>query len=395
VTSLHASKPSLKPVVAVVGAAIIAWTISAPLKDLLGLRQFSAPGKGEHNLVVATRTLIVGTMIRPKDVLIGAVSSAAYPSGGYSNVEDVLDRPIVLEIRKGEPILETHLASKGSGLGLAPTIPVGMRAIAISVDEIGSVDGYVFPGMKVDALVTAKRPGTNDSITNTILQNLLVLSVGDQMVANLTVSPIHATSLTLLADPQQAEILTAADLGGKIRLTLRNSSDQSIENTAGASLIDLLEDHPGISTELQTFRGTLEPSGEVKNGAITFTTSNASRVGRNVSFYGVCEIFPENSDGNIEPEQLETFYRTKTPEILRKTLIMPFNHPHSFQNNIATLGTVTKAAKEHKVLCNLELTVAVGARLVAVGGKCSGGTIPEALRERKKPIQIELSGFCY
>ena len=80
--------------------------------------------------------------------------ATSFPKGAFSKVEDVLDRPVISNILLDEPILEGRLAAKGSGLGLAPTIPVGMRAVSVRVNDVAGVAGFVLPGMHVDVLVT-------------------------------------------------------------------------------------------------------------------------------------------------------------------------------------------------------------------------------------------------
>ena len=67
---------------------------------------------------------------------------------------------------------------KGSGLGLAPTIPVGMRAVSVRVNDVAGVAGFVLPGMHVDVLVTGRPPNGDGDMTTTCLQNILVLSAG-------------------------------------------------------------------------------------------------------------------------------------------------------------------------------------------------------------------------
>ncbi len=57
-------------------------------------------------------------------------------------------------------MVEARLAVKGSGAGLGPLIPPGMRAISVRVNDVVGVAGFVLPGMHVDVLVTGK-PGAN------------------------------------------------------------------------------------------------------------------------------------------------------------------------------------------------------------------------------------------
>src|SRR5579862_5717315 len=78
----------------------------------------------QRDLVVATRPLGVGVMIKPADVKVVKVGADAFPKGAFAKVEDVLDRPVISNILLEDPLLDGRLATKGSGLGLAPTIPV-------------------------------------------------------------------------------------------------------------------------------------------------------------------------------------------------------------------------------------------------------------------------------
>jgi pilus assembly protein CpaB len=193
----------------------------------------------QKDVVVATRPLGVGWMIKPADVKIDKVPSDAFPKGAFSKVEDVLDRPVISNVLLDEPILEGRLAAKGSGLGLAPTIPVGMRAVTVRVNDVAGVAGFVLPGMKVDVLVTGHPPNSEGTMTTTCLQNMLVLSAGQTMTPDSRGQTIQAPTVTLLVDPEQAETLTLANSEGRIQLVLRNSSDQAIEKTAGRYVSEL------------------------------------------------------------------------------------------------------------------------------------------------------------
>jgi pilus assembly protein CpaB len=192
-----------------------------------------------RDMIITTRALGVGVMIRPADVKIAKIAAEAFPKGAYSKVEEVLDRPVISNILLEEPILEGRLATKGSGLGLAPTIPVGMRAVSVRVNDVAGVAGFVLPGMKVDVLVTGRPPGDDGDITATALQNILVLSAGTTLQPDARGQAIQAPTVTLLATPEEAEILTLANIDGHIQLVLRNSSDQDMGKTPGRYVSEL------------------------------------------------------------------------------------------------------------------------------------------------------------
>jgi pilus assembly protein CpaB len=187
----------------------------------------------QKDVVVATRPLGVGVMVRASDVKVVKIAADGFPKGAFGKVEDVLERPVISNILLDEPILEGRLAIRGSGLGLAPTIPIGMRAVTVRVNDVAGVAGFVIPGMHVDVLVTGKPPSNDGDMTSTCLQNIQVLSAGATIQPDARGQAMPAPTVTLLVTPDQAETLTLAGASGKIQLVLRNSSDQTLEKTPG------------------------------------------------------------------------------------------------------------------------------------------------------------------
>jgi pilus assembly protein CpaB len=193
----------------------------------------------QKDVVVTARPLGVGVMVKPADIKVVKIATSAFPKGAFSKVEDVLDRPVISNMLLEEPVLEGRLAAKGSGLGLAPTIPVGMRAVTVRVNDVASVAGFVLPGMRVDVLVTGRPPTSDGDMTSTVLQNMLVLSAGTTIQADARGQAIQAPTVTLLATPGQSETLTLAGNEGRLQLVLRNSSDQAVEQTTGRYISEL------------------------------------------------------------------------------------------------------------------------------------------------------------
>ncbi len=193
----------------------------------------------QRDVVVAARPLSVGSMVKPADIRLAKVPLSAFPKGAFSKPEEVVDRPVVSNILIDEPILEGRLAARGSGLGLAPIIPVGMRAVTVRVNDVTGIAGFVLPGMRVDVLVTGRPPNADGTVTVTPLQDMLVLSAGTAVQSDQRGNTIPAATVTLLATPEQAETLTLANNEGRIQLVLRNGSDQTIEKTEGREVSEL------------------------------------------------------------------------------------------------------------------------------------------------------------
>jgi pilus assembly protein CpaB len=199
------------------------------------------------DVVVAVKPLPVGVNVKPADVKTVKYPVAQFPKGAFMKVEEVIDRPVISNILIDEPVLEGRLAPRGSGLGLAPIIPVGMRAVTVRVSDVVGVAGFVLPGLRVDVLVTGRpEGGTAETGTTTVLQNILVLSAGQTMTPDNRGAAITAANVTLLVTPEQAEVLTLAGSEGRIQLVLRNGSDQTIEKTPGAKVNAL---YKGFSTK--------------------------------------------------------------------------------------------------------------------------------------------------
>ena len=199
-----------------------------------------SPVKG---LLVAANALPMGTSIQAASVKTIQVPVAVFPKGGFSKLEEVRDRPVMSNILADEPILEGRLAARGSGMGLAPMIAPGSRAVSVRVNDVVGVAGFVLPGMHVDVLVTGRSPRNESSVTKTVLQNILVLSAGQTIQPEPKHQSIITPVVTLQVSPAQAEILTLANSEGHIQLVLRNSSDQTVEKTTGSELNDLYGFH--------------------------------------------------------------------------------------------------------------------------------------------------------
>jgi pilus assembly protein CpaB len=192
----------------------------------------------EKPLIVATRALPLGSMLTRDAVKLRSIPQSLFPTGGFSKVEDVMDRPVISPIQADEPVLEARIATRGSGVGLAPMIPAGMRAISVRVNDVVGVAGFVLPGMRVDVLVTGKPSDHPDTVTRTVLQNIVVLSAG-QTIQSDGKNAISTPVVTLLVTPEDAESLTLANNDGHIQLVLRNSADDVLANPRGRQLSDL------------------------------------------------------------------------------------------------------------------------------------------------------------
>ena len=192
-------------------------------------------------LVVASHDLQVGVLIHDSD-LEETPWSGPIPEQAVKTLPEAAGRGVIANIYRGEPILSGRLASRGAGAGLASTIPMGMRAVAIRVNEVVGLAGFVLPGMRVDILMAGNVPvaeARTGTLCRTILQNIEVLSAGQKMEKTADSKPESAQVVNLLVTPDQAEILNLASSEAKVQLVLRNPLDTKTENTPGTSIARL------------------------------------------------------------------------------------------------------------------------------------------------------------
>src|SRR5215208_3985854 len=94
------------------------------------------PQVPQARVVVAARAISVGTMVDPKDVKLVAWPANSVIPGSLTRVEQAVNRGLTDSVEPNEPITEAKLAKPGDGAGLSPTIPPGMRAISLKVNEV-------------------------------------------------------------------------------------------------------------------------------------------------------------------------------------------------------------------------------------------------------------------
>jgi pilus assembly protein CpaB len=192
-------------------------------------------------IVVAAKALPVGAIVAAADLKVAEWPTKSLVVGGFGKPEDVIGRGLLTPIAENEPITETKLASREAGGGLPPTIPLGMRAISVKVNEVIGVAGFVVPGTRVDVVATVGMG--KDMRTRTVVSNLEVLAAGtriDQQEAK-DGKPIPTTVVTLVATPDDAERVSLASAEGKILLVLRNPLDTAPTKTAGIQLDELMQ----------------------------------------------------------------------------------------------------------------------------------------------------------
>ena len=202
---------------------------------VVGNRVVAARPVVTTQVVAAAADLKLGTILNASN-LTTVEFKGAIPKDAILKTDDAIGRGVISDLYQGEPILNSRLAPKGSGGGLAASIPQGMRACAVKVDQVIGVAGFAVPGMRVDVLVSGIPPGAQSSSegtqTKTILQNIQVLSAGQDIQKDQEGKPQQVQVVNLLVTPEQAQTLSLASSMLKIQLVLRNPLDTKVTDVA-------------------------------------------------------------------------------------------------------------------------------------------------------------------
>lgn len=187
--------------------------------------------------VVAATELPIGTLLTRDSVKLVAWPAQTPLQGGFSSVDEVVDRGLIASVVENEPLSESKLAAKAAGAGLPPSITPGMRAISVKVNEVIGVAGFVVPGTRVDVVTIIARDKNEETISRVVVSNVQVLSAGtryDQEEPKKDGQAIRSTVVTLMVSPVDAERVALAQAEGQLMLTLRNPLDVDPSNTQGA-----------------------------------------------------------------------------------------------------------------------------------------------------------------
>jgi pilus assembly protein CpaB len=182
-------------------------------------------------VVVATGDLAIGTRVEAGVVAKRDWPKTGVPEGTVSEPEAVVGRLVKGEIARGEPILDHRLFPKdltGAPGIMSLIVPSGKRAMAVGVNEVIGVSGFILPKDRVDVIATKTDQGASKS-TETILQNIEVLAVGKR-VEQVGKENIEVPTVTMAVTPQQAERLARALQEGKIHIALRSIMDTQVAN---------------------------------------------------------------------------------------------------------------------------------------------------------------------
>ncbi|MFD2055883.1 Flp pilus assembly protein CpaB [Mesorhizobium calcicola] len=201
-------------------------------------------------VVVAAVGLKFGDTLDADKLREVAWPSGAVPAGAFKTTKELLagdgSKQALQAIGVNEPILATKITGPGQRATLSAVLGEGMKAVSIRVNDVLGVAGFVFPGDRVDVLLTRtvrSQDGADQSFVDVLLQSMKVLAV-DQVADESKDSPTVVKSVTLEASTKDAQKLTLAAGAGQLSLALRQAAASKGETTERVTLSDLTGELP-------------------------------------------------------------------------------------------------------------------------------------------------------
>lgn len=234
-------------------AAVLVVVYLSSAKDDSG--STSSGGGGGTPVVVAANDIAAGTRLTAEMLVVKNMTDPLV--GAFGTTEGLTGQVTRVPVVAGEQVIQSKITSSDVFVGagenppLAFLIDPGMRAVSVEISSLIGAGGNIRPGDFVDVILivevkpegaTAESGGTSNQISSTILQNVKVLAIGQEVTnpnADASSNPDEAkdadetaTSVTLMVTPTQGEVLSMSDVcgdnhGGRLSLSLRGPGDSA------------------------------------------------------------------------------------------------------------------------------------------------------------------------
>lgn len=222
-------------VLALVLGGLTSWMAFQGIGDNGASQVAQAPETPMVDVLIAARKLPAGSAIEsagltwqswPQDaVQQGAFITRAEYEGAVSDLEGTVVRDTFY---KGEPVLQDKLAAPESGF-LAALLPAGKRAVSVKISAENTAGGFILPNDYVDVIHTRSRASGGGiemhSASETIARNIRVLAIDQAVVEKNSEVTVVGKTATLEVDPDQVELIMAAESSGSVSLSLRPAAD--------------------------------------------------------------------------------------------------------------------------------------------------------------------------
>lgn len=242
--------------IVMLGAALLLGLVAAFLAKVWLESQTPAPVSAAekppaplHTVVVAKKPLRFGMEVAGEALSEIEWPDGAIPEGAFARISEILDgegkRLVLSAIAENEPVLREKITGPGQRATLAALVQPGKKAVAISVNDVLGVAGFVLPGERVDILLTQSeareivgKATKKTAYTDILLENVRVLAV-DQNTDDRASKPALVKTVTVEVDTVQAQKIALATQIGTLSLALRSAGSTQAAGAERISLDDL------------------------------------------------------------------------------------------------------------------------------------------------------------
>jgi pilus assembly protein CpaB len=230
-------------VLALFGLAVAGGSAQLARELMTAPQADAAAGTAMVMVMTAASEIKRGDIIQPY-----MLSAQTWPASAVP-VESFNDAALLLPAQGGEPrralrsmvagevILEGKISGFGEKVTIAQSLSPNARAMAIKVDAVSAVGGFVTPGDYVDVLLT--RGDAETLMTDTILRNIRVVAV-DQSDDELSDKPDVAATVTVEVSAEDGQIIALAQRAGTLSLALRTPDSKDAAPIERLRLVDLV-----------------------------------------------------------------------------------------------------------------------------------------------------------
>jgi pilus assembly protein CpaB len=201
----------------------------------------------ETEIVMMSKDMPAMSILKTSNVTVKTVKADMLPAGYLSDAVQAVGRILVVPVVEGQVLTESCFVENGTSAQVAASLPVGMRAVSLSLSSTSINGGLLYPGCVVDVLASFRLASSErgQALSTTLLRGINVLAVQGTTVVSQKEEEDNKTAsrtaqgcltVTLMVDPKQAEALQLATDHGQISLSLRNPLDKSPVDTEATVL---------------------------------------------------------------------------------------------------------------------------------------------------------------
>ncbi len=278
------------------GFGFVAWFSLQPPPPVVADAPAPPPPPVLRAVLAAASSLRPGALLKPEDLVALQVVEADAPEGARPDTVQARSELIGAMLRRAvgekQPLLPADILRPGDHGFLAAVLRPGMRATTVGVDAVSGTAGLIWPGDRVDLVLTqalddAALPQGRRVLGETVMADLRVIAIDQQLMQGATPGSANVDSnrtVTLEATPAQVERVAVATRLGKISLAVRPGGTAQADAAApgaetagtkagtaadparlastttwGADVSPgLVQQRPGSTGTLRVFQGTAE-----------------------------------------------------------------------------------------------------------------------------------------